>query len=243
MSERLNLGIIGDYDQTYTLHLATNSALTHSGQKLGLTVQLRWLATAQLDDDLDALEDVDALLCSPGSPYASISGALSALRFGRERGIPTLGTCGGCQHMILEYARNVLQLSDAQHAEYEPDADEPIVSELTCSLVGRTGTVTLDEASRVGAIYGVKQVQEQYFCSFGVNPRYEASLEQGGLRIVGRDADDAVARVFELPSHPFYVATLFVPQARSSETDPHPLLVQLLRAAAESRAATTATLA
>ncbi|MBV9837989.1 MAG: hypothetical protein JO156_07715, partial [Solirubrobacterales bacterium] len=100
------------------------------------------------------------------------------------------------------------------------------------SLVGRTGTVCLTEGSGVGRAYGTARVQEQYFCSFGVNPRYEQMLDEGGLRVVGRDAEDGVARVFELATHPFYAAILFVPQARSTADEPHPLLQQLLRVAA-----------
>lgn len=230
MSERLTVAVIGDYDKTYTLHLATDRALAHAGDALGSEVTTRWIPTPELEAGTAALEGADALVCSPGSPYRSLEGALAGLRFGRERQVPTLGTCGGCQHMILEYARNVLGIA-AGHAEYDPDAEDPVVSPLACSLVGRTGTVTLRQGSGVRLAYGMERVQEQYFCSFGVDRRYEQRLDEAELRVVGRDAEDGVARVFELAAHPFYVAALFVPQARSTATEPHPLLQQLLRVA------------
>ncbi len=97
-----------------------------------------WLATETLAAAPDAVAFADVLWCAPGSPYRSLAGALAALRFGRENGIPTLGTCGGCQHIILEFARNVLGFDDAQHAEYDPYASRLFVSELTCSLAGQT---------------------------------------------------------------------------------------------------------
>jgi CTP synthase (UTP-ammonia lyase) len=223
MNQRITVGVIGDYDPSYTLHLATNTSLGQSGAAVGVDVDVRWIATGELEGDTSALRVVDGVLCSPGSPYRSLDGALEGVRFGRERNVPTLGTCGGCQHMIIEYARNVLGLN-ARHAEYEPEAEDPVVSALACSLVGRTGSIALIEGSLVAGIYGLERVQEQYFCSFGVDPKYERLLSDGGLTITGRDAEDGVARIFELSEHPFYVATLFVPQARSTPADTHPLL-------------------
>ncbi|MEN3283365.1 MAG: hypothetical protein V7607_4505 [Solirubrobacteraceae bacterium] len=239
MSDELTIGIIGDYDETYTLHLRTDEALVHAGARLGVGVRSTWYPTRDLEPDAAVLGTVHGVICSPGSPYASMDGAINGLRFGREQRIPTLGTCGGCQHMILEFARNVLELSEVQHAEYHPDADDPIVSELACSLVGRTGHVKLRDASTVREIYGEDEVAEQYFCSFGLNTAYERALDEGGLAIVGRDAEDGVARVLTVEDHPFYVATLFVPQARSTAMEPHPLILALL-AAARDRATAAA---
>lgn len=225
----LTIGIIGDYSPTYTLHIANDAALAHAGAALSEEVTVRWLPTADLAKDVRPLTGVDAAICAPGSPYESLDGALAGLRFCRENQIPTLGTCGGCQHMIVEYAQNVVGI-EAKHAEYDPSADDPVVSPLACSLVGRTGSVDLETQSVIASIYGATSIQEQYYCTFGVNPAYEAKLSDAGLRVAGRDADDQVARIFHLPTHPFYVATLFVPQARSTATTPHPLVVALVEA-------------
>jgi CTP synthase (UTP-ammonia lyase) len=168
----------------------------------------------------------------PGSPYRSLLGALSALRFGRENAVPTLGTCGGCQHIILEYARNVLGFEDAQHAEYDPYGSRLFISPLTCNVAGQTMPVNLQPASLAAQCYGTSRITEQYYCNFGLNAGYRQTLEEGGLIVTGT-ADDDEARVFELPGHPFYVATLFVPQNRSTIEEPHPLVTGLLSAAAK----------
>ncbi|MFI9845669.1 hypothetical protein ACIHFD_52205 [Nonomuraea sp. NPDC051941] len=234
MKSSLKVAVVGDHDKTFVPHVATDGALGHAADHLGITVEVRWLATEPLESDLSGVRAADVLWCAPGSPYRSLRGALAALRHGREHGVPTLGTCGGSQHMVIEYARHVLGFEDAQHAEYDPYASNLFISELTCSLAGRTMPVTLTPGSTVAALYGESEVKEQYYCNFGLNPAHQSALHEGGLRVTGRVTgrdDSGEARVLELPGHPFYLATLFVPQTRSLPGRPHPLVVGLLRAA------------
>ena len=220
------IAIVGERVHDFPPHVATDAALAHSAAVLGVDIRAWWVAT---DDELGA---VDAIWCAPGSPYRSLDGALAALRHGRENGVPSLGTCGGCQHMLLEFARNVLGFEDAQHAEYDPYASRLFVTPLTCEVAGRTMDVRL-EGSR---LYGdATEVQEQYYCNFGLNDDYRGRLEDAGFRITGVDADGD-ARVFELADHPFYVATLFVPQMRSEPERPHPVVTAFVAAAASVRA-------
>jgi CTP synthase (UTP-ammonia lyase) len=230
MTERLNVAVIGDFDESYTPHTATNAAISHSATALRADVAVTWLATESLGTDLGPVTEADVLWCAPGSPYQSLSGAIAALRFGRENAVPTLGTCGGCQHIILEYARNVLGFQDAQHAEYDPYASRLFISALTCSLAGQTLPVNLEPGSKVAQFYGKSRVNEEYYCNFGLNSTYRQALADNGLQIIGIDDDDE-ARVFEVPGHPFYIATLFVPQARSTIDEPHPLVTALLSTA------------
>jgi CTP synthase (UTP-ammonia lyase) len=110
------------------------------------------------------------------------------------------------------------------------------VSALSCSLVGKTMQVHIDPASRVFSMYGQVVAQEQYYCQFGLNPRYQAILHDGGLRIVGVDADGE-ARIVELPDHPFFVATLFVPPLTSTPERPHPLILAYLQSSIARRRA------
>ncbi|HET8755563.1 MAG TPA: hypothetical protein VFM58_06130 [Solirubrobacteraceae bacterium] len=224
----VTIAIVGERIAGFPPHVATDAAIAHSADAVGVDVDARWVAT---DEPLPA---ADAIWCAPGSPYRSLDGALAALRHGREHGIPTLGTCGGCQHMLLEFGRNVLGLADAQHAEYDPYASRLFVTPLTCEVAGRTMHVTLDPSSRLYG--GATAVQEQYYCNFGLNPDYREPLDAAGLRITGVDADGD-ARVFELEGHPFYVATLFVPQMRSEPGRPHPVVSALVSAAAASMVA------
>ncbi len=145
--------MIGDFDRGFAPHVATNAAIEHSAAALGLDVEVGWRATEPLDKDLGDVTEADALWCAPGSACRSLTGAVAALRFGRENGVPTLGTCGGCQHIIIEFARNVLGFSDAQHAEYDPYASRLFISSLACSLAGRTMAVNLTSGSRVAEMY------------------------------------------------------------------------------------------
>lgn len=233
MAGPLNVVVIGDFDSSYEPHLATNAAINHSARALGLEVSVGWVATDTLDADLGPLATADALWCAPGSPYRSLTGALAALRFGRENTLPTLGTCGGCQHIILEYARNALGFDDAEDANYNPYGSRLFISALTCSLAGKTMQVNLKPGSIAAQHYKASRVTEHYYCNFGLNPTYRQTLEDGGLLVSGVDDDDE-PRVFELPEHPFYVATLFVPQNRSTLEEPHPLVTALLAAGANS---------
>ena len=223
--------MIGDFDPGFEPHAATDAALGHAAAALGVEVEVRWYPTESLlDADPAEVLTEDALWCAPGSPYRSLDGALRGVRFARERDLPLLGTCGGFQHIVIEYARNVLGFADAQHAEYDPYASNLFISELSCSLAGRTMAVELVAGSRSAEFYGGTETSERYYCNFGLNPEHRRLLDEGGLRVVGVD-QDGEARVLELPDRRFYVATLFVPQLSSALGAPHPLIVAYLRAA------------
>lgn len=230
------IGIIGDYDASFEPHRATDAALTHAASALSLGIEAVWLPTTALDAPgaIQSLASFGGLWVAPGSPYRSMSGALRAIRLARESGLPLLGTCGGFQHIILEYARHVLGFSDASHAEYDPYASSLFISRLACSLVGRALVISLQPGSLVARTYGATSVTEQYYCNFGVNPDHSASLASGDLAIVGSDAEGEV-RVVELRSHPFFVGTLFVPQLRSQAERPHPLILGFLNATQNDR--------
>jgi CTP synthase (UTP-ammonia lyase) len=222
------IALIGEYDPGFPPHQATIAACTHSASALQVHVAPAWVSTADLS--VDALRGFSALWILPGSPYRSLANTLAVIRHARERGIPCIGTCGGFQHMILEYARNGLGIRDAQHAEYDPSASDLFITQLECSLVGRELLISLEPGSRVARIYGALQAREQYYCNFGVNPGKVAELQGGELRVTGSDAEGEV-RVVELPSHPFFIGTLFVPQLRSTLERPHPLINAFIRAA------------
>src|SRR5262245_35946250 len=237
MTTPVRIGIIGDYNPDFHPHVATNAAIHHAADQLDLTAAIEWLPTPLLAHDSDRqLRRFDALWCAPGSPYQSMDGALQGIRFAREQGWPFIGTCGGFQHVVLEYARNVLGFTDAAHAESDPDASILFVSALACSLVGKTMQVHLDPSSHVFRMYGRAVVQEQYYCQFGLNPDYQATIHEGGLRVVGVD-DDGEARVVELSDHPFFMATLFVPPLSSTPEQPHPLIMAYLQTAVDWRRA------
>ena len=231
MTKPIQIGIIGDYNADYLPHRATDEALTHAADALLLNIQVSWLPTESLTEDgQKGLSAYDGLWCAPGSPYRHLSGALQGIRFARERGVPFLGTCGGYQHTVLEYARNVLRFEDAAHAEYDPYASRLFITPLSCSLVGLAMNIKLEPVSNVAKSYGRTEVTEQYYCNFGLNSAYQELLHERGLRVVGQD-EQGEARVLELPGHCFFIATLFVPQFSSSVGQPHPLITAYLQAA------------
>ena len=232
----IRIGVIGEYDPDNETHVATDDALGHAAMNLGLGVEPTWVSTADIGDPAEALAECAGLLIAPGSPYRDLEGALRAIEHGRRNDVPLLGTCGGLQHVVLEIARNVLGIEDAQHAEYDPQASTLFVTPLSCSLAGQTMEVEVRADSTAGAAYGATSATERYYCNFGLNPERIDDLVAAGLQVSGIDADGEV-RIVELPDRRFFLATLFVPQARSTLVHPHPIVSAFVAAAAEAASA------
>ena len=227
------IALLGEYDSTFTPHVATGMGIRHSSALLGTAIESEWVSTQDIDESL--FSRYSGLWVAPGSPYKNLERTLWALECARKNNVPCFGTCGGFQHMVLEYARNVLHYEDAQHAEYNPYASTLFISRLTCSLEGREMELTFASGSQVAEIYGSTSAREEYYCNFGVDPGKVELLASSGLRISGSDSEGEV-RVIELPEHPFYLGTLFVPQTRSTERQPHPLVTAFVQAVAAAAA-------
>lgn len=228
---KLRIGLIGDYTLEVRAHAAIPQALKLIAGAIGAEVETEWLATDVLARDVgERLPSFDALWCVPGSPYVNMDGALLAIRYAREQGRPFFGACGGFQHALIEYARNVLGLAEADHAESNPAATMPLVAPLSCFLVGAQGIVKLKEGSRISRIYGTGEWAEEYHCNFGFNPRCRLLLESGEMEVTGVDTEGEI-RVIELASHPFFIATLFQPELSALVGVAHPLISAYVRAA------------
>lgn len=227
----IRIGVIGEHDPDNETHVATDDALGHSAMNLGLGVEPTWVSTADIGDPAVDLAGFAGLLIAPGSPYRSLDGALRAIEHARTEDVPLLGTCGGLQHVVLEYARNVIGIEDAQHAEYEPEASTLFVTPLSCSLAGQTMQVDIRPETVAAAAYGATSATERYYCNFGLNPDRVDDLVAAGLRVSGVDADGEV-RIVELPDRRFFLATLFVPQTRSTLVHPHPIVSAFVAATA-----------
>ena len=228
----IRVGLIGDYDQEVKAHIAIPLAIQLAANDLGIQAEFEWIPTPALEQDFEQkLAHYQALWTVPASPYASMQGALSGIRFARERQIPFLGTCGGFQHMIIEFARNKLGLSEADHAEENPAASLLLVAPLTCSVSEKTNFFRLAPDSKVANIYGANEITEQYgICNYGLNPEFAPLLEQAGMRIVGVD-ENGETRIMELLEHPFFVGTLFQPERSAFSKIVHPLIKAFLQAA------------
>jgi len=209
---KVRVALVGDFNPTVIAHQAIPLALARAGDDLGVEVQPEWLHTTTLVSDVEqTLAEHRGIWCVPGSPYANTAAALSAIRFAREAPRAFLGTCGGFQHALLEYARNVIGLVDAQHAELAPDAANPLITPLACPLIEQKGPITLLGSSKLAAMYDATSIVEEYHCSYGVAPAAEHLLGDGPLRVTGRDEAGQI-RALELEGHPFFVATLFQPE-------------------------------
>lgn len=223
------IGIVGDRNPRYPLHLASERALAEDTDR----PVVEWIATDGIRSPADpALSRYSGFLIAPGSPYRSMEGALTAIRHARVHRVPLLGTCGGFQHLIVEFMRNVVGVADADHEETSPAAPHLAVTALQCSLAGQVHRVRLLPGTLAQAIYGALEAREPFYCNYGLNPKYRPLLEPHGLRVSGiGDGDEA--RIVELSGHPFFFGTLYVPQALHETGSSHALIRALVSAAGQ----------
>lgn len=225
-STPLHLALIGDYNPDVIAHQAIPVALQQAAETLGLSIHVQWLDTDNLPPSLHGF---DGFWCVPASPYRDTESAMRAIQFAREQRRPFLGTCGGFQHAVLEYARNVLGWKDAEHGELAPQSTRAVIAPLSCALVEATDTVRLAPYTRIAEAYGTLDVQEGYRCRYGVNPAFLDALLNGDLIPSGHDSAGDL-RAVELLDHPFFVATLFQPERVALKGITPPLAVALLKA-------------
>ena len=230
MRKRISIGLVGDYDKSVPAHQAIPLALQRAAESLHVELSFEWVPTEEIQVASRILS-FGGLWCVPASPYRRMDGALLAIRHVRESGVPFLGTCGGFQHAVIEYARNVLGWADAEHAETAPNAPRPVISLLGCSLVETSGVVRFSPGSRIASAYGVTEATEPYRCRYGLNPEFRSELLAGPLRATAEDEDGEV-RAVELSGHPFFVATLFQPERAALAGRSSPLVVALVSACA-----------
>ncbi len=233
--EPLRIGLIGDHDEAVTAHRAIPLALARASALTGDVLEARWLDTVALGRDPSLASACDGFWAVPASPYANGEAAIAAIGHARETGLPFLGTCGGYQHALLEYARNVLGLVDARHGEEHPGAQLALIGRLSCDLLDVKGRILLARDSRLASICGAFELEEGYHCRFGLDPGYRAVFDDGPLRIVGED-EAGEPRAFELAGHPFFFGTAFQPERAALENRDHPLIVAFVRACAAARA-------
>jgi CTP synthase (UTP-ammonia lyase) len=215
------IAALGDRDLAYLTHREIDAAIALAPPD----VEIRWLPTEGA-----RIDAFDAVWVLPGTPYRDDDSVNAAIRLAREQGMPILGTCGGFQYMAVEFARNAAGIGGAGHAETDPDAEAIVVGKLACSLVGEERTVSVVPGTRLASICGLSPFVGFHWCSYGLAADHVDRLADAGLVISAR-AEDAGVEAFELPAHPFYLATLFQPQVGSStRSSLHPVLEALVEA-------------
>jgi CTP synthase (UTP-ammonia lyase) len=246
VSNSVRIGILGDFNPEFPSHHATNASLQHAAHKLDYVVESEWIPTPSLtiDGAQKILESFDGLWASPGSPYKSFDGMLKGIEFARRCNWPFLGTCGGFQYALIEFARNVLHIADADSAENNSGSKNIVIYPVACAVPNRKGDapklsgavpeIRLRPGSYLQSFYGKDKeiVTEEFFCNFEVNPEYEWATMEAGFPVVARGPQGEI-RAIESATNRFFIATLFQPQLSSTEKDPHPVILAFLQAAAD----------
>jgi CTP synthase (UTP-ammonia lyase) len=228
VKSKVTVGLVGDFNASVPAHRAIPIALQLASRALDVQVDLEWVPTEEVES-VARVSAFDGIWCVPASPYHRMDGALLAIRHARESRTPFLGTCGGFQHAVIEYARDVLGWSDADHAESTPGAARAVISPLSCGILESEGAVRLFPGTRIAAAYSADSAVEAYLCRYGVNPDFRAALVAGPLRAAAAD-ESGDLRAVELDDHPFFVATLFQPERSALKGASAPLVVAFVAA-------------
>jgi CTP synthase (UTP-ammonia lyase) len=244
VSDAVRIGILGDYDADSPTLPTIDKSLQHASAKLNLAIESQWIPTPSLlqPNAQRMLESFDGIWAAPGSPYKSFDGMLKGIEFARRRDWPFLGTCAGFQYTLIECARNVLGIKDADSAENNSGSKNIIIYPVACAVPDRANgaprlsgpipEIRLRPGSYLQSFYAQDTAVEEFFCNFEVNPDFEWISMEAGFPIVARGSKGEI-RAIESPTHRFFVATLFQPQLSSKPDAPHPLVVAFAQAAAD----------
>lgn len=250
----LTVALVGKYIDLPDAYLSVTEALRAGGFANNAKVNIRWVASDDCETDAGAkkvLGDVDAICVPGGFGVRGIEGKLGALRFARENKIPTLGLCLGLQCMVIEYARNIAGIKDANSAEFDEKTTHPVISTMADQTDVVSGERDMGGTMRLGMypaalkagstaerVYGSNLVEERHRHRYEVNNEYRDQLEAVGLSFSGTSPDGRLVEYVELPTdvHPYYIGTQAHPELRSRPTRAHPLFKGLIEAAIARRA-------
>jgi len=248
-AHQISVALVGKYVDLPDAYLSVTEALRSGGFANNAKVNIKWVASDDCATDEGSkslLSDVDAICVPGGFGVRGIEGKLGALKFARENKIPTLGLCLGLQCMVIEAARNLAGISNANSAEFDPQTLDPVIStmqsqeEIVAGKGDMGGTMRLGlypavlaSGSLVAVIYGATEIQERHRHRYEVNNNYREEISKTGLIFSGLSPDGNLVEFVELPSemHPYYVGTQAHPEFLSRPTKPHPLFSGLIAAA------------
>lgn len=250
----INIALVGKYVDLPDAYLSVTEALRAGGFANTAKVNIKWVPSDDCESEAGAkaaLSGIDAICVPGGFGVRGIEGKVGALKFARENKIPTLGLCLGLQCMVIEGARNLAGIKDANSAEFAPDSKNPVIATMAAQEAVLRGeqdmggtmrlglyAAALKEGSVVQALYKSNLVEERHRHRYEVNNSYRPKLEEAGLIFSGTSPDGHLVEFVELPEsvHPFYVGTQAHPEFKSRPTRPHPLFVGLVRAALATKA-------
>lgn len=244
----LKVALVGKYIDLPDAYLSVSEALRAGGFANDAKVEIKWVPSDSCATEAGAsaaLSDIDAILIPGGFGIRGIEGKVGAFKFAREKQIPTLGICLGLQCMVIEYARNILNLTDASSTEFDTDTKDPVIATMQEQIEVVKGEKDMGGTMRLGAYranlkvdsvvaqaYEQLDISERHRHRYEVNNKYRDQLEQNGLVISGTSPDGNLVEFVELPQsvHPFYVSTQAHPEFKSRPTQAHPLFKALIAA-------------
>jgi CTP synthase len=248
-TEPVRIAIVGKYINLRDAYLSVIEALRHGGFHHGARVQISWIASDELVGDSvpELLSGVDGVLVPGGFGHRGVEGKVDAIRWVREQGMPYLGICLGLQCAVIEFARNVCGIGDANSSEFDPDTRHAVIDLLPeqHDVTDMGGSMRLGAqpchlvpGTRAAQIYGGEPiVYERHRHRYEVDPAHRKVLEEHGMVVSGHSPDGRLVEIVELPNHPFFVAGQFHPELKSRPTRPHPLFREFVGAALAHRRA------
>jgi CTP synthase len=244
--QEVTIAVVGKYMKLQDAYKSVYEALDHAGISLQTRVLVRKIESEDIEREgaERMLSGVDGVLVPGGFGYRGIPGKIEAIRYARERGVPFFGICLGLQCAVIEFARNVVGLDDANTTEIERNCRHPVVCLLDeqYDITHLGGTMrlgsypcVLKEGSHSHRAYGSLLVHERHRHRYEFNNQYRAQFEEHGMDFVGTSPDGNLAEVVELPGHPWYVAVQCHPEFKSKPTQAHPLFRGFIKASLERR--------
>jgi CTP synthase len=252
--QEVTVALVGKYIELPDAYLSVTEALRAGGFANHTRVNIKWVRSDDCDTDegaREALADADAVCIPGGFGVRGIEGKINAVKYAREHKLPTLGLCLGLQCMVIETARNLAGIEDADSSEFDDNTKHPVISTMADQVdilaggdLGGTMRLglypaVLKEGSLVRETYGdLAKIEERHRHRYEVNNAYREQIAEGGLVFSGTSPDGRLVEFIELPRevHPYFVATQAHPELRSRPTRPHPLFAGLIAAAVERKA-------
>ena len=245
--QTVKIAMVGKYVELHDSYISVNEALKHGGIETRSAVDIDWIDSETLEGDADLdeiLGDVDGILVPGGFGSRGIEGKINACQYARTHGIPYLGICLGMQIAIIEFARHVLGMNDANSAEINPETPYPVIDILPeqKEVTDMGGTMrlgqypcTLNPESKSYELYGASMIYERHRHRYEVNNDYRNDLLSGGMIFAGTSPDNHIVEMVEIPEHPWFVACQFHPEFKSRPNKPHPLFRGFVTAAAKHK--------
>ncbi len=245
-SKRVKVAVVGKYVALPDAYMSVTEALHHAGIANDTEVRIQWVNSETLEQADTEVDDIFAgckgILVPGGFGDRGIEGKIRAIRYAREHAIPFLGLCLGMQCAVIEFARHVCGMGDANSTEFNRDTPHPVIDlmESQADVKEKGGTMRLGaypcklrEGTRTYSAYGQELIHERHRHRFEFNNEYRQRLTDAGLIIAGTLPDDSLVEVIEVKDHPWFVGSQFHPELKSRPNHPHPLFRDFVGAALE----------